>query len=255
MQELIASILHLGSSDLASEEAACAALVRLRFPEGIAKLCRCGARCVRSLAQVECEEGHRFTILVDTPFGTKRRPSVRALFLAIRAFALSARSVSALEIAREVGAAHATTWRHLHTLRVLLPAATAVPTKNAACVQVCGRGSPSPRPAWARVGAATAMTRELELDPHALRNGQRLLGENLRAVLNCTFRGVTAAWLRHYLDEARAHLCLGADLVGTLIERIVEDRRPLPFRLVADQAPRPPMCADSVDVLRPSMAN
>src|SRR5687767_6237288 len=121
MQDLIASILRLGSVDLATEEAACAALVRLRFPNGVAKLCRCGARCTRTLAHVECADGHRFTILVDTPFATKRRPSIRALFLAIRAFTLSPRSVSALEIARDVGGSHSTIWRHLHTLRALLP--------------------------------------------------------------------------------------------------------------------------------------
>jgi hypothetical protein len=237
MDDLIASILRLGSEDLASEEAACAALVRLRFPKGVAKLCRCGAKCVRTLAHVECTDGHRFTILVDTPFATKRKPSIRALFLAIRAFALSPRSVSALEIARDVGAAHSTIWRLLHTLRALLPAATAVPTKSAACAQICGRRSKTAQPAWARVGAATAMTGELEPDPTAPSNGERLLVENVRIVLNCTFRGVTAAWLRRYLDEARARLCEGTDLARTLVERIVTDRLPMPFRIVADQAP------------------
>jgi hypothetical protein len=237
MHDLIASILRLGSDDVATEEAACAALVRLRFPNGIAKLCRCGARCSRSLAHVECANGHRFTILVDTPFAAKRKPSVRALFLAIRAFALSPRSVSALEIARDVSASHSTIWRHLHTLRALLPPATALPTKTAACVQICGRRSENAQPAWARVGAVTAMTRELEADPSAPSNGERLLGENIRLVLNCTFRGVTALWLRHYLDEVRARLCWSADLALALLERILTDRSPLPFRLVADQAP------------------
>jgi hypothetical protein len=236
MNDLVASILRLGSDDLATEEAACAALVRLRFPNGIAKLCRCGATCVRSLAHVECSRGHRFTILVDTPLATKRRPSIRALFLAIRAFALSPRSISALEIARDVGAAHSTIWRLIHTLRALLPAATAMPTKSAACVQLCGRRSGTARPAWARVGAATAMTRELEPDPTAPSDGERLLGENIRVVVNCTFRGVTALWLQRYLDEARARLCLRAELVLTLLERILMDRSPLPFRLVADRA-------------------
>jgi hypothetical protein len=236
MNDLVASILRLGSEDLASEEAACAALVRLRFPKGVAKLCRCGAKCVRTLAHVECADGHRFTILVDTPFATKRRPNVRALFLAIRAFALSPRSVSALEIAREVQGAHSTIWRHLHTLRALLPAPSAMPTKSAACVQMCGRRSENARPAWARVGAVTAMTRELEPDPNAPSDGERLLGENIRVVVNCTFRGVTALWLQRYLDEARARLCLRAELVLTLLERILTDRLPLPFRVVADRA-------------------
>ena len=237
MQDLIASILRLGSDDLATEEAACAALVRLRFPKGVAKLCRCGARCRRTLAHVECADGHRFTILVDTPFATKRRPSIRALFLAIRAFALSPRSVSALEIARDVGAAHSTIWRHLHTLRALLPEATAVPTKTAASVQICGRRSKDAQPAWARVGAVTAMTRELEPDPDAPSDGERPLGESIRLVLSCTFRGVTAAWLRHYLDEARARLCWRAELASLLLERILMDSRPLTFRLVADRGP------------------
>jgi hypothetical protein len=237
MQDLIASILRLGSDELASEEAACAALVRLRFPRGVAKLCRCGARCARRLALVECADGHRFTILVDTPFATKRRPSIRALFLAIRAFALSPRSVSALEIARDVGASHSTIWRHLHTLRALLPAATALPTKTAAVVQMCGRRSKQARPAWARVGAATAMTRELEPDANAPSDGERLLGENIRVVLTCTFRGVTASWLQRYLDEARARLCWRVDLASLLLQRILTDQSALPFRLVADRAP------------------
>jgi hypothetical protein len=237
VNDLVASILRLGSEDLASEEAACSALVRLRFPKGVSKLCRCGAKCVRTLAHVECADGHRFTILVDTPFATKRRPNVRALFLAIRAFALSPRSVSALEIAREVQAAHSTIWRHLHTLRALLPPPSAMPTKSAACVQMCGRRSENARPAWARVGAVTAMTRELEPDPNAPSDGERLLGENIRVVVNCTFRGVTALWLQRYLDEARARLCLRAELVLTLLQRILTDRLPLTFGTVAEQAP------------------
>src|SRR5688572_32773430 len=101
MDELVQSILRLGSAALASEEAACDALVALRFPHGL--VCpRCGSPCFRSNANVRCARKHRFTILVDTPFASKLRPRVRALFLAIRAFALSPRSVSARGPARDV---------------------------------------------------------------------------------------------------------------------------------------------------------
>ena len=87
------------------------------------------------------------------------------------------------------------------------------------------------------------MTRELQHDPHAPSDGERLLAENVRVVLTCTFRGVAAVWLRHYLDEARARLCWGADVVGTLLARILTDSSALPFRLVADQAPRAVPCS------------
>jgi hypothetical protein len=75
------------------------------------------------------------------------------------------------------------------------------------------------------------------VDPTAPSNGERLVGENVRVVLNCTFRGVTASWLRRYLDEARARLRGGADLARALLERILTDRLAMPFRIVADQAP------------------
>jgi hypothetical protein len=47
MNALVESILRLGSRDVESEEAACAALVALRFPRGVA--CPCGASCTRHL--------------------------------------------------------------------------------------------------------------------------------------------------------------------------------------------------------------
>jgi hypothetical protein len=251
MNALIESILRLGSQEVASEEAACDALVALRFPGGVA--CPCGASCTRRLAVVTCARKHRFTILVDTPFATKRRPRVRALFLAIRAFALSPRSVSAREIAREVNAPHATIWRHLLTLRALLvlpPVAKS--SSDVAVTQLCGRRTSASR-AWVRVGARAVVERELE--SHALndalhdalhdalpdarservvrggRNG-RLLAESIRTMLNGTFHGVSARWLSAYLDEALARWRIREEVVATVVARIVGVEPALTFRAV-----------------------
>ena len=227
MNELIESILRLGSRDVASEEAACDAFVALRFPKGVA--CPCGAPCTRDLAIVTCSRRHTFTILVDTPFASKRRPRVRALFLAIRAFAVSPRSVSAREIARDVNAPHATIWRHLLTLRALLPPPVAKPPDDVAAVQLCGRHSKA-KPAWVRVGVPFAMTREL-VEPTSSTEG-RMLAESIRTRLNGTFHGVTARWLPAYLDEALARWRSGVGVAAWLVEHLLDVGRPLTFRAV-----------------------
>jgi hypothetical protein len=228
MNELIDSILRLGSCDVASEEAACDALVALRFPGGIS--CPCGALCTRDLATVTCARRHTFTILVDTPFASKRRPRVRALFLAIRAFAVSPRSVSAREIARDVGAPHVTIWRHLLTLRALLPPPIAQPTSHVATAQLCGRNTDAQR-AWVRVGVRVAATCERQ----SRRGGAegRMLGESLRTTLNGTFHGVTARWLPAYLDEAVARWRIGGDVGAWLVQRLLDVvAQPLTFLAV-----------------------
>jgi hypothetical protein len=227
MNALVESILRLGSRDLESEEAACAALVALRFPRGIA--CSCGASCTRRLAIVTCGRGHSFTILVDTPFATKRRPRVRALFLAIRAFALSPRSVSAREIAREVCAPHATIWRHLLTLRALLPPPIARAPSNVAATQLCGRHTTAQR-ASVRTGSRVAVERGTD-DVTGGREG-RLLAESIRTTLNGTFHGVSARWLAAYLDEALARWRIRDEVCTWLVARIVDVEHALTFRAV-----------------------
>jgi hypothetical protein len=227
MNALVESILRLGSRDVESEEAACDALVALRFPGGVA--CPCGASCTRHLASVTCGRGHSFTILVDTPFATKRRPRVRALFLAIRAFALSPRSVSAREIAREVGAPQATIWRHLLTLRALLPPPVARPRSDSGVTQLCGRHTPAQR-AWVRTGTRVAVQRELD-EVKGGREG-RLLSESIRTTLNGTFHGVSARWLTAYLDEALARWRIREEVCGWLVARIIGVEGALTFSAV-----------------------
>jgi AcrR family transcriptional regulator len=253
MNALVESILRLGSRDVESEEAACAALVALRFPRGIA--CTCGASCTRLLAIVTFTRGHSFTILIDTPFATKRRPRVRALFLAIRAFALSPRSVSAREIAREVGAPPATVWRHLLTLRALLPSPVATAPSDVAVAQLCGRHTNAQR-AWVRTGARVAIERvaververvaverldrvavervAAERETDDVKGGRegRLLAESIRTTLNGTFHGVSARWLAAYLDEALARWRIREEVCASLLARMVGVERALTFRAV-----------------------
>ena len=235
MNELVASILSLGSEQMATEDAACAALVAVRFPGGLA--CPCGASCTRNLAVVTCARGHSFTIFVDTPFATKRRPRARALFLAIRAFALSARSISAREIAREVGAPHATIWRHLLTLRALLQPPIAQPAHDVAAVQLCGRHTAA-EPAWVRADARVAIARvDLARDVDGTASGKsgsagRMLAESVRTMLNGTFHGVAARWLQAYLDEVLARWRIGVDVAAWLVQELVDIAHPLTFRVV-----------------------
>lgn len=228
MNELIESILRLGSPDVSSEAAACDALVALRFPRGVA--CPCGASCTRDLAIVTCARGHTFTILVDTPFASKRRPRIRALFLAIRAFAVSPRSVSAREIARDVGAPHATIWRHLLTLRALLKPPVAQPASTVATVQLCGRRTQA-KSAWVRVGVRVALAAEL-MEKRGGSDG-RLIAESVRTTLNGTFHGVTARWLPAYLDEALVRWRIGDEVGAWLVVRLLDVvTTPLTFRAV-----------------------
>src|ERR1051326_5433975 len=98
METLIDTILTLGHSALASEEAACDTLVAIRYPNGIR--CRlCGAPCTHTRAFVACtnhgDEPFEFTILEGTAFETKRKPRVLMIFLGLRALCVSPRSISA----------------------------------------------------------------------------------------------------------------------------------------------------------------
>lgn len=213
-RSLLASIRDLGSAALASEAAACEAVVALRFPRGIS--CACGGACTRELARVTCTRCARvFTVLVGTPLHTKRRPRIRALLLAIRAFALSTTSISARQLARDVDAPPNTIWRHLITLRALLPAQAC---NGAHAVQVCGRSTDA-EPAWVHVDETIVAARE-------------------RALLTGTFRGVSARFLAAYLDEgrARAACALGArgQLLPSLLAPLVSSGAALTFRAVRD---------------------
>lgn len=231
-RELLDAILRLGDASLATESAACDAFVRVRFPRGIT--CpRCRSTTVRTGAQVVCTRGrrpHRFTILFGTAFGTKLKPSLRALFIAARLFALSPRSIPARELARDLQLDHTTVWRHLHTLRALFPAKTAITTPLAASVQVCGRSTAAP-PAWARVGATVAVARLLRKPARAGRM-QRMVAESLRTLCNGIFRGVSARWLRAYANEARSRWTCRSALADLVVRPLIHGGRALTFRHV-----------------------
>src|SRR5688572_3777229 len=124
MQPLIDAVLAADSRAFDSEAAACDLLWSLRWPNGGFRCpeADCGSEaCTRSLAHMVCDEGHESTILIGTPLGSLRRPRIRAIFLAIRAMARSHRSVSARELARDVGMPHNTLWRHMMRLRMMMP--------------------------------------------------------------------------------------------------------------------------------------
>lgn len=131
------SLLHLvgplGAPQLATEAAACDAFVAVRWPTGIISCPHCGNPCERNLAHLRCTgvRRHKATIFFGTPLGTKLKPNVRATLLALRAMTTTPRSISARELAREVGMNHVTLWRHMHSLRAsLLPNGIAHPTKR-----------------------------------------------------------------------------------------------------------------------------
>jgi hypothetical protein len=230
LETLIQRILRLGAAQVASEDSACDALTALRFPNGI--VCpRCGAPCDRTQARVVCRgrEQHVFTVLIGTPFAQKTRPRIRALLLAIRAFASAHRSVSARELARDTNSNHVTLWRHLLTLRALMPKPPLVVTKLAATTRVAAD-------AWVRVGARQAMKRETRR-PAPSGPMARLVGESVRTWLNGTFHGVSAGWLSLYLREIAARWAYDALLVaGELLAGLAADGRPMSFRRVRDAA-------------------
>jgi hypothetical protein len=217
---LLQQILNLGGAALQSEAAACDALVALRFPDGIT--CSvCGAACDREHAHVVCRgpSSHRFTILKGTPLETKRKPRIQALLIAIRAFATSNRSISARELAAATNAPLATLWRHLLTLRAMLPP------------------PPSPTPA-STDGERFAVTRaaaiEARFDPtkHTA-DGARVVIQAVRTWLNGTFHGVSLGWLSLYLRELSARRICGDTLVaGALLELLVSGGARLTFRVV-----------------------
>jgi transposase-like protein len=123
-------VLPLNPAELATESAACDAFAAVRWPTGVILCPTCSRPCERNLAQLRCtrRRPHHFTIFVGTPLGTKLKPNVRATLLAIRAMTTTARSISARELAREVGMNHVTLWRHMQSIRAsLLPDGTADP--------------------------------------------------------------------------------------------------------------------------------
>src|SRR5438552_4047437 len=101
MEELIRVVLALGGAELADEAAACDFFVRARWPNGL-RCPHCDAACTRDGAHAICAGTgrHAFTVFVNTALHWKRKPNVRAMILAVRAMALSHRSISARELAR-----------------------------------------------------------------------------------------------------------------------------------------------------------
>jgi transposase-like protein len=198
MQALIDAVLAVSSHALDSEAAACDLLWSLRWPTGDYRCPECGtAECTRELAYVTCKQQHEHTILTGTPLGSLRRPRVRAIFLAIRAMARSHRSVSARELARDVGMPHNTLWRHMMRLRVMMP--------------------PQP-PLTTPTGDRTATPRA------------RVLVETVRTWVNGTFHGVASVWLPRYLQELAARWCCGAKAIAeALVEQLVRGGRELWF--------------------------
>jgi hypothetical protein len=232
MHNFIDGILRLGASSLASEDAACDALVRVRFPNGI-RCPRCQSECTRLRAHVVCNNNqlHTFTILYGTPFHTKTRPRVQALLLAIQAFASSHRSISARELARRVDMPHVTLWRHLHTLRALMQVPPLRLTRLAEPNKVMRR-------TWIRTGARTTMRRARRRPPRR-GNIVRIVGQSVRTWLNGTFHGVSPQWLSFYLREICARWAWDARVV---VERfmyaLICGGRRLIFRVVRERALR-----------------
>lgn len=216
LEDLLASIATLGSPCLASESAACDALARLRFPSGVA-CWRCGAPCTRVDARLTCTDNpkHRSTLLVATPFHTKTRPRIRALLLAIRALALSPAGVNVAALARDVAMPAPTLWRHVLTLRAMLPHSRRA--RGANKVELCHR-TPRAAPAYVHVD-------------------DRIVGESIRTSLNGTHRGVRAGWLSCYLAEHFARWSAsGPALIAALAAQLVHKDPacvPLTWRRVA----------------------
>lgn len=236
MEKLIQSVLTLGAPVLASEQAACDAVVAIRFPNGIT--CRdCGAPCTRDRtepAQVRCtrDKPHHFTILLGTPFETKLKPSVRGLLLAIQAMSTTTTSISARGLARLLNTGsdnaanvkHVTLWRHLQTLRALFP-----PSRHDLDAPLALRlQEPPPAQAALQVtGRATSALRSWVTTP-----GLRIALESLRTWLNGTFHGVSAVWLFRYLDEVNARWrATSAALAASLVQRLLAGDR-LPWHRV-----------------------
>ena len=124
LQTLLDIVATFHSPAFVDEPTACDAFVAARWPSGVIPCPSCGAACDRRLAQLRCRgpSRHRPTILYGTPLGTKLRPNVRATLLALRAMAMTRRSVSATELATAVGMNRVTLWRHMQSLRAVLPA-------------------------------------------------------------------------------------------------------------------------------------
>jgi hypothetical protein len=215
MNDLIQAINRFGAPELASEEAACNAIVAARFPYGIT--CpRCGSSCIRTLAKVQCtrrKDPHHFTILVGTPFEKKRGICIRALFVAIRAFSKTHRSISARELANELHINHVTLWRHLHTLRAMMPMPDASPINGAAVI-------PLSDDYGVRAGATCALRRVLLYKIEGGHYCERV-GHSVRTWINGTFHGVSFKWLSLYLREISARWTYREDNIVTLLNQLI----------------------------------
>ena len=209
MNELIEAILRFQAPQLLSERNAIRLVVRARWPLGL-RCPTCGRRCARERVRLICERGcGRATIFAGTPLQDLRRPCVRALLLALRAFAVTRRGLSARELSREVGAPRMTIWRHMHLLRTLLPRAPVAPTETAAAVELCHRTRRQPR-GFAIVGARNCVRASLRPSRWP-GDWPRLIAESVRTWLSGTHHGVTTRWLPFYLREAEARYAYPPD--------------------------------------------
>lgn len=196
---------------LNDEPSAIALFVRARWPNEVLPPCsRCRRAPTLRGAQLYCATCRRGpTVLVDTPLAHLRKPRICALLLALRAFAVDRRGLAARALASSLGVPRMTMWRHMHALRLLLPA-VAGPRADHAETIVCGRSSPAQASiTTGRRGARAALDRHVDMHPRrAPRSDFRLTGENTRAWLNGTHHGVTRRWLHRYVREAAARLAL-----------------------------------------------
>ena len=187
---------------LPDEDAAIAFFVRHRWPDGVIRCRRCRHRSERTGLHLRCKCRRRATIFVDTPLASLRKPSVLAVLLAIRAIAADKRGIAARALARTVGAAPATIWRHLHRIRALLAMAGGA-VVEASRVVVC-----RPQPRAAVLAARTGDRFVIAAGPadDAAHSPLHLVAESVRTWLNGTHHGVTAQHLARYAAEAQARL-------------------------------------------------
>lgn len=242
MQTLIDAIKTMDPTVFATEESACAAIVAIRFPDGIC--CpRCSSACVRTTAQVTClrrRKPHRFTILTGTPFGTKLKPRIRAILMGLKEMLLGT-GVFARALAREIDMPANTAWRHLHTLRMTLPMKveqTRPPGNSPAPATLVESESP----AWAHVGFA-AKVEVTRVKAERAPTGTCVLYRNVGGAVSISLYDrmrVTAQWLHRYaqeissradygegerLQEAVARLLSGPSLIFRIVRLVLNRGR------------------------------
>jgi hypothetical protein len=151
----------------------------------------------------------------------------------MREMTLSARSISARELARQLEISHVSLWRHMHVLRSMLPDYRHRLTPLAPTVQVTGRSTR----VWKRhvaIGTVTAVDcrdRAQRGDPAQT----RIVGESIRTWINGTFHGVSPKWLPFYLREYWSRWMADNDSIARrLLYFLVDEPWPLALASVND---------------------